>query len=164
MTSSARRPCSGCCRILRRAIRWAEARDLVGRNVAHVVQGADRDGGRPSKSMTLDQARALLAAASGSPLGAYVTMGMMIGVRNEELRALTWEHVDLVGDPDADPPVPPSVRVWRSVRAGGDTKTRQSRRTWRCRPRWSSRSSGTGSSCGARVATTTRGSSSARAP
>jgi hypothetical protein len=45
------------------------------------------------------------------------------------VRALTWDHVDLVGIPDALPPVPPSVRVWRSVRAGGDTKTRLSRRT-----------------------------------
>ncbi len=115
--------------LLRRAIRWAEARDLVGRNVALLCQAPTGTAGRPSKSMSLDQARALLTAAADDPLGAYVTMGMMIGVRNEELRALTWEHVDLVGDPDADPPVPPSVRVWRSVRAGGDTKTRQSRRT-----------------------------------
>ena len=64
-----------------------------------------------------------------APLGAYVTLGMLIGARNEELRALTWDHVDLVGDPDDEPPVPPSIRVWRSVRAGGDTKTRLSRRT-----------------------------------
>ena len=31
--------------------------------------------------------------------------------------------------PDAEPPVPPSMAVWRSVRATGDTKTRLSRRT-----------------------------------
>jgi len=42
---------------------------------------------------------------------------------------LTWDHVDLVGGPDATPPVLPSIRVWRSVRAGGDTKSRLSRRT-----------------------------------
>ena len=47
----------------------------------------------------------------------------------EELRALTWDHVDLIGSPEADPPVPPSIMVWGSVRAGGDTKTRKSRRT-----------------------------------
>jgi integrase len=115
--------------ILRRAIRWAEARDLVGRNVALLCGAPTGKGGRPSKSMTLDQARALLAVATEDPLGAYVTLGMLIGIRNEELRALTWDHVDLAGDPDADPPLPPSVRVWRSVRAGGDTKTRLSRRT-----------------------------------
>jgi integrase len=115
--------------ILRRAIRWAEARDLVGRNVALLCTAPTGRGGRPSKSMTLDQARALLAACDDSALGAYVILGMLIGARNEELRALTWDHVDLAGDPDAHPPVPPSIRVWRSVRAGGDTKTRLSRRT-----------------------------------
>jgi Phage integrase family/TrwC relaxase len=49
--------------------------------------------------------------------------------RLAELRALTWDHVDLDGDPHADPPLPPSIMVWRSVRAGGKTKTRKSRRT-----------------------------------
>jgi len=31
--------------------------------------------------------------------------------------------------PDAEPVVPPSIQVWRSVRADGDTKTEKSRRT-----------------------------------
>jgi integrase len=115
--------------ILRRAIRWAEARDLVGRNVALLCKAPTGREGRTSKSLTFAQARALLAACDEDPLGAYVTLALMIGVRNEELRALTWEHVDLHGAPDAVPPVPPHVRVWRSVRAGGDTKTRLSRRT-----------------------------------
>ncbi len=60
---------------------------------------------------------------------AYVTLALLVGVRNEELRAVTWDHVDLDGNPGAVPSVPPSIRVWRSVRAGGDTKTRLSRRT-----------------------------------
>jgi site-specific recombinase XerD len=47
----------------------------------------------------------------------------------EEARALTWEHVELDGDPAADPPVPPHVAVWRSVRTHGDTKTERSKRT-----------------------------------
>lgn len=42
---------------------------------------------------------------------------------------MTWSHVDLDGRPDEDEPTPPSVQVWRSVREGGDTKTRKSRRT-----------------------------------
>jgi site-specific recombinase XerD len=37
--------------------------------------------------------------------------------------------VDLIGEPDADPRVPPSIMVWRSVRSGGDNKTKKSRRT-----------------------------------
>ena len=54
---------------------------------------------------------------------------LLAGVRTEEARALTWDHVDLRGDPAANPPVPPHVAVWRSVRAHGDTKTQKSRRT-----------------------------------
>ena len=42
---------------------------------------------------------------------------------------MRWEHVDLDGRPDAEPPVPASIAVWRSVREHGDTKTRLSRRT-----------------------------------
>jgi integrase len=53
----------------------------------------------------------------------------MTGIRTEEARALTWEHVGLDGDPVADPPVPPHVSVWRSVRAHGETKTERSKRT-----------------------------------
>ena len=49
-------------------------------------------------------------------------MSLLTGARTEELRALTWSYVDLSSDP-------PFIMVWRSVRAGGDTKTRKSRRT-----------------------------------
>jgi len=49
-------------------------------------------------------------------------------MRTEEARSLLWKDVDLDGDPAAVPPVPPSVAVVRSVRAGGDTKTKRSRR------------------------------------
>jgi hypothetical protein len=45
------------------------------------------------------------------------------------MRALTWSHVDLVGRSDANPPIPSHIMVWRSVREGGDTKTRKSRRS-----------------------------------
>lgn len=36
--------------------------------------------------------------------------------------------MDLDGRPDAHPPIPPSISVYRSVRIGGDTKTAKSRR------------------------------------
>jgi integrase len=115
--------------VLRRAIRWGQARDMVSRNVAELVTAPTGAVGRPSKAMTLAQARAVLGACDRHPLGAYVTLALLVGVRNEELRAVTWDHVDLDGNPDVVPPVPRSIRVWRSVRAGGDTKTRLSRRT-----------------------------------
>jgi integrase len=49
-------------------------------------------------------------------------------IGREELRALNWEEVDLEGKPKAKPPIPPSIFVLRSVREGGATKTRKSRR------------------------------------
>jgi integrase len=116
---------------LERAIRHAEANDYVRRNVAALVRPPTGQPGRPSKSLTLDQAVSLLAAAEGSRLGAYVVLCLLAGVRTEEARALRWDHVDLDGDPSADPPIPPHVAVWRSVRAHGDTKTAKSRRTLR---------------------------------
>jgi integrase len=110
---------------LNRAISRAMARDKVKRNVvplASVPKGRD---GRPSKSMTLDQAAALLDAAQGSRLNAYVVASLLTGARTEELQALRWEHVHL----EASGSVPPHIEVWRSVRADGDTKTKRSRRT-----------------------------------
>ena len=45
------------------------------------------------------------------------------------------DHVDLEGDPDADPPVPPHVDVWRSVRANGTPRRRSPGALWEC-PGW----------------------------
>jgi integrase len=112
-----------------RAIRHAEANDYVRRNVAALVKPPAGQPGRPSKSLTANQAAALLATAEGSRLGAYVVLCLLAGVRTEEARALTWDYVNLDGDPAAVPAVPAHVAVWRSVRAHGDTKTEKSRRT-----------------------------------
>jgi integrase len=117
---------------LTRAIRHAEARDLVRRNVSALISSPEGQTGRPSQALTLDQAQKLLKTAGDLRkyrLGAYVSLCLLTGMRTEEARALTWEHVDLDGQPNASPPVPPSVAVWRSVRQHGDTKTRKSRRT-----------------------------------
>jgi integrase len=129
---------------LGRAIRHAEANDLVGRNVAALVDPPRGRSGRPSRSLSLDQATALLHASRQeratrefpgsrprppSLMNAYITLCLLAGVRTEEARALRWDHLDLDGQTGASPPVPPSVAVWRSVRAHGDTKTQRSRRT-----------------------------------
>jgi integrase len=114
---------------LARAIRYAEAHDLVGRNVATLVDPPKGAVGRPSRSLTLEQSLALLDAARESRLNAYVVLSVTVGIRTEEARGLRWDHVDLEGDPGAVRRVPPSVAVWRSVRQGGDTKTVKSRRT-----------------------------------
>lgn len=112
---------------LNRAVNRAMARDKVKRNVVVLCGIPKGQPGRPSKSLNLDQARALLRAAEDSPLCAYIVISLLMGARTEELRALAWDHVDLEGQ--NSPPSPPCIHVWRSVRAGGDTKTRKSRRT-----------------------------------
>jgi integrase len=104
---------------LERAIGHAEIRDLVGRNVAAVVTPPRGTAGRPSKSLTLEQAQTLLQAARDSRLHAYVVLSVATSLRTEELRALRWNEVDL----DAG-----VVAVYRSVRITDDTKTRKSRR------------------------------------
>ena len=113
---------------LTRVIRHAEARDLVGRNVAVLVDTPKGQAGRPSKSLSLEQASALLAASEGTRMHAYIALCLATGIRTEEARALRWEHLEF-GDPDARPSVPSSAAVWRSVRTHGDTKTEKSRRT-----------------------------------
>jgi integrase len=131
---------------LKRAIRHAEANDLVSRNVAALVDTPKGQDGRPSKSLTLDQAVAVITAARTLPvmelrpglkdvrrpaelMYAYIVLSLLCGIRTEEARALRWAHVDLDGDPASRPPLPPHVAVWRSVRTHGETKTERSRRT-----------------------------------
>jgi site-specific recombinase XerD len=108
--------------ILRRSIRRAQARELVRRNVALLCEAPRGTKGRPSKSLTLQQAMNLLAAAEGTSMNAYIVLALLIGARTEELRALTWDRLDLDGDP-------PTIQVWRSVRRDGRMKTAKSRRT-----------------------------------
>ncbi|MFJ5922450.1 tyrosine-type recombinase/integrase [Kitasatospora sp. NPDC092948] len=111
---------------LNRAVKRAMARDKVKRNVVELCSVPTGRPGRPSKALTLAQAEAVLQAAQKTGMYAYIVVSLLTGARTEELRALTWDHTFLKGTPDA---VPPHIAVWRSVRAGGDTKTRKSRRT-----------------------------------
>jgi integrase len=105
---------------LKRAIRHAEANDLVSRNVATLADTPKGQDGRPSKSLTLDQAVAVITAARTLPvtelrpglkdvrrpaelMHAYITLSLLTGIRTEEARALRWAHVDLDGDTAARP-------------------------------------------------------------
>jgi integrase len=132
--------------VLKRAIRHAEANDLVSRNVAALADTPKGQDGRHSKSLTPGQAAAVITAARtlpvmelrpglkdvrrpATPMHAYIMLSLTAGIRTEEARALQWAHVELDGDPAATPPVPPHIAVWRSVRGHGDTKTERSRRT-----------------------------------
>jgi integrase len=71
-------------------------------------------------------------------LRAYIVLSLLTGARTEELRELTWSHL-VAHDQDRNTWVPVAsagwtheefaIYVWRSVREGGDTKTKKSRRT-----------------------------------
>jgi integrase len=128
---------------LERAIRHAESNDLVLRNVAVLVKVPQGRSGRPSKSLTLEEAKALLGAAEPTRLHAYVVLSLLVGIRTEEARALRWDHVvTWVDDAAGWQPVTAvgfeparagedryAIYVWSSERQGGDTKTDKSRRT-----------------------------------
>jgi response regulator of citrate/malate metabolism len=60
--------------ILRQSIRRAQARDLVQRNVALLCEAPKGTVGRPSKSLSLEQASRLLMAAEGTSMHAYVVV------------------------------------------------------------------------------------------
>jgi hypothetical protein len=85
------------------------ARDRVRRNVIALCSVPAGQAGRPSKALTLAQAKAVLVAARASRLHAYVVVSLLTGARTEELRALTWDHLDLDSDPNATPPIPPHI-------------------------------------------------------
>ncbi|MEV8589179.1 site-specific integrase [Streptomyces sp. NPDC051180] len=111
--------------ILRRSIAQAQREGLVERNVAELVELPHGREGRPSKSLALEEAQAVLQADRGSWIHAYVVLALLVGVRTEEERPLTWAHVHIdAGDGDR-----PHIDVWRSVRRRGETKTRKSKRS-----------------------------------
>jgi integrase len=114
---------------LNRAVQRAMARDLVRRNVVELADVPVGRAGRKSKALTCEQVDAVLFGTAADRLHPYIVISLLTGARTEELRALRWQHVHLDGLPDARSPVPPYMEVWRSVREGGDTKTRKSRRT-----------------------------------
>ncbi|MEU0571591.1 hypothetical protein ABZ297_40210 [Nonomuraea sp. NPDC005983] len=99
----------------------AKKRELVGRNVSALRETPHGQEGRPSRSLTLDQAAAVLKACEGEKFGAYVITSLLTGIRPEEARKLLWEAVNLSRKP-------PPISALRADRVGGDTKTKKSRR------------------------------------
>jgi integrase len=117
---------------LTRAIKLAQANDLVSRNVAALAnRPKGKAPGRESKAMPIEVALQLVrrclaeldATVSGpvSPVtAAYMVLSWTTGMRTEEARALRWPEVDL----DAG-----TVTIIRAARSHGQTKTEGSRRT-----------------------------------
>ncbi|MGP8179166.1 MAG: tyrosine recombinase XerC [Steroidobacteraceae bacterium] len=80
--------------VLRRALRRAQRDGLASRNVAEL---ADVPHGtvRKSRSMTLAQVGQLLASDMTPWWRAFITTGIMCGLRPGELLGLTWDDIDL---------------------------------------------------------------------
>jgi hypothetical protein len=73
---------------------------------------------RPSKAMTLAQAKKLMSVVSNlneHNLGAYVMLCLQTGIRTRK-RPPALEAIDLDVRPDENPPVPPSIAVCLSAR------------------------------------------------
>ena len=79
--------------ILVKALRHAERRDLVHRNVAALTD-LRRSTRREGRSLTPDQARKLLAASDRHPLGITVQLGLYLGLRPGEVLGLQWSDID----------------------------------------------------------------------
>lgn len=82
--------------VLVMALKHAQRRDMVARNVAELSEmPTSAREPRSGRSLTPDQARQLLDVAAEDRLGGLVTVGVMLGLRPGELCGLRWEDVDL---------------------------------------------------------------------
>ena len=97
--------------ILIQAIRNAMVNDLVVRNVADLAAIPTGKPGRPSGSLNLEQALAVLDAAKGERLWPYVAASMFGGIRTEEARAPRWSEVDLEAGTKLTVRLPRSVLI-----------------------------------------------------
>lgn len=113
---------------LSQVLKWALRREVVSRNVATVVElPVDSRPSKEGRSLNLTEAKALLAAAEGTPLEAMWTTMLFLGLRPGEAAGLSWRDVDF------DAAV---IHIWRARRRDGrgrsvisDPKTTQSIRS-----------------------------------
>jgi integrase len=80
--------------VLARALRWAEQTNVVGRNVARLVDGP-KVVRKPSDALTADEAKAVLARAKGDRLKALAVVALRLGLRRGEALGLRWDDIDL---------------------------------------------------------------------
>jgi integrase len=84
-------------RVLADALRSAERREYVARNVAALAELPRCKPPGERRSLTAEEARLMLDAAAHERLGAVFACGLMLGLRPGELAGLRWEDVDLDG-------------------------------------------------------------------
>jgi len=114
---------------LRRALRTAEVDGLISRNPAALVDGVKITQRKEGRTLTPEQARALLRAADGTEIHALVVVLLSLGLRKGEALALSWADLDL----DARPGLLTVRRALKKDASGAvyadEPKTKGSRRT-----------------------------------
>lgn len=121
--------------VLRRALRSAQQRGLVTQNVAQIAEGP-KDTTTVGRTLTVEQARALLTSLEGDRYQAPIVLALTLGLRRGELLGLAWPDVDLEGAPHRLT-VSRSLKRIPGKRSGtesaglvlDDPKTKASRRT-----------------------------------
>jgi integrase len=81
--------------VLAQALDTAQRRGKVHRNVARLAEMPRTAPPPEQRSLTPDQAAALLDAATGDPVEAFIVTGLMLGLRPGELLGLRWADIDL---------------------------------------------------------------------
>lgn len=111
--------------VLVKAVRQAEIDNVVQRNVAALSSNV-AVGVKPGRSLTEEEATALLKAFKGQRLEALFTLMLTMGLRPGEASGLTWEHIDMdLGVLH----VRQSLKLQRGQLTLGDVKTPKSRRS-----------------------------------
>jgi integrase len=99
--------------ILADALRHAERRGLVTRSVAALAVMPRTKTPTARRSLTPEEAKALLLAARGERLEALLTVGLAAGLRPGELTGLLWSDLDLEA-------LAPTLTVSGSMKRGPD--------------------------------------------
>jgi integrase len=81
--------------VLAQALKVAQKRGKVHRNVAELAEMPRTEPRAERRSLTVEQATKLLTAAKGTPVEAFIVTGLMTGLRPGELLGLRWPNVDL---------------------------------------------------------------------
>lgn len=85
--------------VLADALRHAEGRGLVARNAGALSVMPKLAPAVERRSLTPEQAQALMRAAANERLGPLLILGLVAGLRPGELTGLLWSDVDLDGSP-----------------------------------------------------------------
>ena len=84
--------------MLSRALKVAMQRGRVHRNVATLVDPPAQQPSDVATALDLNEARAVLAAATGLRNSARWTVALALGLRQSEALALQWKDIDLINN------------------------------------------------------------------